>query len=89
MLTKMADKLPPPPRKKQLIQVYSSKYYKQKGIKAVVDRLWTEESKKPTPPGEKKLKRLDFSNKITAQYFERETLEFKKQVEMERDALFD
>lgn len=89
MLTKMADELPAAPRKKQLIQLYSAKYYKSKGIKDVVDDLWDKESKKPTPPGQKKLRRLDYSNKITAQYFDRESPEFKKQLETERDELFN
>lgn len=88
MIAKMGQDLPTAPRKKQLTQFYLHLYYKKKGIKDVVDHLWPAEKNKPTLPGQKPVKQLDFSNKITKQYLERETPEFLRQLEMERDAEF-
>lgn len=90
IISNMADTLPPPPRKKQLIQYYSQKYYhdKAKGIKDFVDRHWPTEQNQPVPHGAKKMRRLDYGNKITAEYFERETAEFKQLLTYERDEAF-
>ncbi|KAF7974574.1 hypothetical protein HWV62_11948 [Athelia sp. TMB] len=91
MISEMVGTLPKRPRKMQLIQYYSHKYYHdpRKGIKAFVDRTWQAEEKKPVPPGTKKMRQLDYGNKITAEYFARETEEFKRQLKKERDAVLE
>lgn len=91
LIGEMVQTLPKLPRKKQLIQYYSGEYYHDphKGIKAFVNRTWPAEEKKPVPPGTKKMRHLDYRNKITAEYFARETEEFKKQLRKERDTVFD
>lgn len=88
MITKMSVGIPKPPRKKQIMQFYSNEYYEKKGIKAFVDRNWPAESEKPVPPGAKKMRRLDYSNKITAEYYARETKEFLEQLVIDRDEAF-
>lgn len=86
MLGKMGEDQPKAPRKKQIIQYYSQIHFKAKGIKEVVDRLWEGEKDKPPAPGQKPLRRLDLSNRITREYFARETPEFLIQLENERNA---
>lgn len=78
MIGQMAEQLPKPPRKTQILQYYSQIYYKDttKGIKAYVDRTWPALSKEVPLPGQKKLKHLEYANKITAQFYTRETKEF-------------
>ncbi|KAF7969250.1 hypothetical protein HWV62_27834 [Athelia sp. TMB] len=90
MISKMAEALPTPPRKKQIMQYYSAEYYKDpaKGIKAFVDRTWPAVRANPTPPGKKKLRHLEYANKITAQYYAKETAEFKAQLVLDRDEEF-
>ncbi|KAF7971989.1 hypothetical protein HWV62_19339 [Athelia sp. TMB] len=87
MITQMVQTLPKPPRRRQLLQFYSHKYYEdpQKGIKAFVHRTWPAEKIKPVPHGTKKMTRLDYGNKITAEYWARETDEFKVYVAKQRD----
>lgn len=88
MISKMAENLPPPPRKKQLVQYYQKEYFKTKGIKEFVARTWPAEEMKPVPSGVKKMQHLDYGNKITAEYFARETAKFKQQLTSERDEAF-
>lgn len=85
MIAKMSVGMPKAPHKKQIMQFYSQEYYEKRGIKAFVDLTWPEESKKPLPPGCKKVKRLDYSNRITAEYYARETPEFLEQLVVDRD----
>lgn len=85
MLSDMVETLPSVPRKKQLVQYYSHVYYHDdaKGIKAFINRTWPAEQMRQVLQGQKKLNHLDYGNNVTAEFFARETVEFKVQLEKE------
>lgn len=75
-----ADKEVKKPRKPRILHIYSRDFFDTK-IKAAFETMWEAEQIRPLKPGEKAIKRLDYSNKITAQYWEAESADFKKWVE--------
>lgn len=76
LFNQLADKGPKKPRKPRITHIYSRDYFDTK-VKAGFEILWAAEQKRPLKPGEKATKRLDYSNKITAQYLEAESADFK------------
>lgn len=79
------DKGPKKPRKQRITHIYSRDYFDTK-VKATFEVLWAQEQKRPLEPGEKPVKRLDYSNKVTAQHWEAESPDFKAWLETIRVA---
>lgn len=76
LFNQLAYQGPKKPRKQRIAHIYSRDYY-DTNVKAGFDVLWAEEQKRPLKPGEKPMKCLDYSNRITAQYLEAESGEFR------------
>ncbi|KAF7973149.1 hypothetical protein HWV62_15923 [Athelia sp. TMB] len=83
-LTKINKTLPKPPRRTRMSQFYSRTYLHQRsGVD--VQKLWVDYQAKPVGPGEKQMKYLDFVNKLAAEWYEKETPQFKEWLKAERE----
>lgn len=76
LFNQLANTGPKKPRKQRINPIYSQDFFDTK-VKPVFDVLWAAEQIRPLKPGEKATKRLDFSNKITAQFLNAESEDFK------------
>lgn len=76
LFDQLAVKGPKKPRKQRITHIYSRDYFDTK-VKAQFEVLWAAEQIRPLKPGEKVTKRLDFSNRVTAQYLDAESEDFK------------
>lgn len=83
-LAQIADTLPKCPRQMCMTQFYSHSYFPSK-IRPTSDELWAHEKVKVLKPGEKRLTQLELTNKVVAEFWERETPEFKTWLNGERE----
>lgn len=84
LFNQMAEKGPKKPRRPRITHIYSRDYFDIK-IKATFEVLWAQEQKRELKPGELPVKRLDYSNKVTAQHWQAESADFKAWLEKVRD----
>ncbi|KAF7983599.1 hypothetical protein HWV62_20501 [Athelia sp. TMB] len=88
-LAKISKQLPKPPRRTRMTQYYSKWYFfQQEHLKSTFDTLWEHERTRVLAPGEKRMKRLDYANKVTEEYYAKESEHFKTWLHGEREKQF-
>ena len=85
-LAKITKQLPKAPRRTRIAQYYSKWYFfQQEHLKTTFEGLWEVERLRVLAPGEKRWSRLDYANKVTQEYYAKETQHFKTWLHSERD----
>lgn len=88
-LAKISRQLPKPPRRTRMTQYYSKWYFfQQQHLKSIFEGLWEQEQARVLAPGEKRVKRLDYANKVTEEYYAKEPEHFKKWLHGEREKTY-
>lgn len=85
LFNEMAHTVPSKPRAMRMTQYYSKHYYGSK-IKPILEPLWATEQKKPSVAGEKKLTRIQHTNKITDELWKKEGPDFQQWLTQHRDS---
>lgn len=83
-LAQIADTLPKRPRRTRMSQYYSHLYFASK-IKPILKPLWAVEQSRVLLPGEKRLTQLELGNKVTGEFWENETPDFKQWLTEEQE----
>lgn len=88
LFKQISEKSPVKPRKKRMHQYYSSEYFSVK-VKPTFEARWASYNALPPVEGVKPMKRLDFQNKVTKEFWEAESPAFQDWLEKQRDAAHD
>lgn len=68
-----------------MYQYYSHEYFQQRIGTAKLNQLWEAEKQKIVPDGTKRLTRLELTNLVTQEAWNRETPEFREWLTKQRD----
>lgn len=85
MFNQLSEKPPQKPRLKRIDQYYSKEYFHIK-VKPTFEVRWTAYCAEPDVEGPRRtLKRLDFQNKVTKEFWDAESPAFREWLTGERD----